>query len=325
MMSENTQAHIKNAGNLDFLARVASLYYEEGLTQQRIAEELGYSRSAISRFLTAAREAGVVEIRVHHPLKRTLELETALRDQYDLRAVRVFDRQALDYPRMLGRLGALGAQIVEANVRDGMKIGVSWGTAVFEVANALRPPFLPNVTVIQLVGSLGTPDPEIDGVELARAYARSFGGRYRILPAPAIVEASQVRNILMQDRPVREVLAAACEVELAVVGIGTTRPEKNSMVRAEFLTEAEALNLASAGAVGDVCANLFDGDGNLLNLPLAARTVAIQADDLRRIPLVLGVAGGEVKADAIRGALKAHLVNALVTDDIAARIVLDGS
>ncbi|MFN2275301.1 MAG: sugar-binding domain-containing protein, partial [Anaerolineales bacterium] len=112
---------------------------------------------------------------------------------------------------------------------------------------------------------------------------------------------------------------------VAVVGIGTTRPEKSSMVRAEFLTEKEARALASDGAVGDVCANLFDGEGNLLDLPLGARTVAIQAEDLRRIPLVLGVAGGDVKASAILGALRARLVNALVTDDVAARIVLDES
>jgi deoxyribonucleoside regulator len=324
LMSDSL-AQVKDAGNLEFLARVASMYYEDGLTQQRIAEELGYSRSAISRFLTAAREAGVVEIRVHHPLKRALELEMELRQRYKLKVVRVFDRQALDYQRMLSRLGSLGAHIIETYVQDGMKIGVSWGTAVFEVANALRPPYLPNITVIQLVGSLGTPDPEIDGVELARAYARTFGGRYRILPAPAIVESPQVRDALMHDRPVREVLEAAREVELAVVGIGTTRPEKSSMVRAEFLTEKEARALASDGAVGDVCANLFDGEGNLLDLPLGARTVAIQAEDLRRIPLVLGVAGGDVKASAILGALKARLVNALVTDDVAARIVLDES
>jgi deoxyribonucleoside regulator len=322
-MASEAIPQLKDAGNLEFLARVASLYYEDGLTQQRIAEELGYSRSAISRFLTAAREAGVVEIRVHHPLKRVLDLELELRERFNLKVVRVLDRQALDYQHMLSRLGSLGAQIIESHVQEGMRIGVSWGTAVFEVANALRPPFLPSVTVIQLIGSLGTPDPEIDGVELARAYARTFGGRYRILPAPAIVESPKVRDALMHDRPVREVLEAAGEVELAIVGIGTTKPEKSSMVRAEFLTEEEARTLASAGAVGDVCAILFDGDGNLLDLPLGARTVAIQAEDLRRIPLVLGVAGGEVKAAAIHGALKSRLINALVTDDVAARIVLE--
>jgi deoxyribonucleoside regulator len=322
-MTTDQAAQYKEAANSEFLARVASLYYEEGLTQQRIAEELGYSRSAVSRFLTAAREAGVVEIRVHHPLRRTCDLEAALRSRFQLQIARVFDRQALDYRRMLSRLGALGAQIVESHVYDGMKIGVSWGTAVFEVANALRPPYLPNLTVIQLLGALGTPDPEIDGVELARSYARSFGGRYRILPAPAIVENPQVRNALMHDRPVREVLEAAREIELAVVGIGTTDPEKSSLVRAQYLTHEEVLALASAGAVGDVCAIHFDAEGNLLDLPLAARTVAIQAEDLRRIPLVLGVAGGEVKARAIRGALKAGLINSLVTDDVAARLVLE--
>jgi DNA-binding transcriptional regulator LsrR (DeoR family) len=212
---------------------------------------------------------------------------------------------------------------LKARIHDGAKIGVSWGTGVFEVANALRAPYLPNLTVIQLVGALGTPDPEIDGVELARSYARAFGGRYRILPAPAIVENQQVRDALMHDRAVREVLEAAREIELAVVGIGTTTPEKSSLVRAEYLTQEEALTLASAGAVGDVCAIWFDGQGNLLDLPLATRTLAIQAQDLRRIPFVLGIAGGEVKARAIRGALESGLINALVTDDVAARLVLD--
>jgi DNA-binding transcriptional regulator LsrR (DeoR family) len=322
-MTAESELQVRELTNIEFLARVASMYYEDGLTQQRIAKELGYSRSAISRFLTTAREAGVVEILVHHPLKRVCDLEAGLGDRFNLKTVRVFDRQGLDYNRMLGRLGSLGAQIVESYVQDGMKIGVSWGTGVFEVSNALRPPYLPNVTVIQLVGALGTPDPEIDGVELARSYARTFGGRYRILPAPAIVESPQVRDALLKDRAVREVLEAARAIDLAVVGIGTTKPEKSSLVRAEYLTQQEVLALSSAGAVGDICAIHFDSEGSLLDLPLAARTVAIRAEDLRRIPLVLGVAGGEVKASAIRGALRSGLINALVTDDVAAQLVLE--
>ncbi len=169
----------------------------------------------------------MVEILVHHPLKRVCDLEAELHDQFGLKTVRVFDRQGLDYERMLSRLGSSARKLLESYVQDGMKIGVSWGTGVFEVSNALRPPYLPNVTVIQLVGALGTPDPEIDGVELARAYARTFGGRYRILPAPAIVESPQVRDALLMDRAVREVLDAGRSIDLAVVGIGTTKPEKS--------------------------------------------------------------------------------------------------
>lgn len=52
---------------LRLLTRVAELYYEQGLTQEGISAELGYSRSAISRLLTEAREVGIVEITIHYP------------------------------------------------------------------------------------------------------------------------------------------------------------------------------------------------------------------------------------------------------------------
>ncbi len=309
--------------NLEFLARIANLYYEVGYTQQRISEELGYSRSAISRFLTAAREAGIVEIKVHYPMRRNDKLEVELRERFPLEIARVLVRNSMDYTRMLNRLGALGARIVEEHIHEDTTLGVSWGTAVFEVANNLRSPHLPDSKVIQLIGALGTPDPQIDGGELARFFARSLAGRYHILPAPAIVDSPDVRDALMNDRPVRETLDLARQMDLAVVGIGTTNPSMSSLVRAQYLTENEVSAIAEAGAVGDVCAIHFDIDGKVLDIPIARRVVGIQPEDLKKVPLSIAVAGGEVKAPAIHGALRSGLVKALVTDDEAARIVLN--
>jgi DNA-binding transcriptional regulator LsrR (DeoR family) len=309
--------------NLEFLSRVASLYYEEGMTQQRISEELGYSRSAISRFLTAARSAGVVEIRVHHPLQRDLELESRIRETFTLETVRILKGYNWEYVRMLPRLGALGARLVEERVQDGMLLGVSWGTAVFEIVNALRPPYLPNLTVIHMIGALGTPDPQIDGGELARSYARAFGGRYRIFPAPALVESPQVQAAIMQERPIRDILDLARKVDIAVLGIGTTDPAMSSFVRAEYLTPKEVSEIAEAGAVGDVCAAHFDIQGNILDIDIMARVVGVSDADMMKIPFRLGVAGGAIKAPAILGALRSGLLTALITDDLAARKVLE--
>lgn len=320
-MSNN--GHPNDLENIEFLARVASLYYEEGLTQQRISEELGYSRSAISRFLTAARAAGVVEIRVHHPLQRDLELEVQLRQTFHLDCVRVLKGYNWEYQRMLPRLGSLGARLVEERVRDEMLLGVSWGTAVYEIVNALRPPYLPNLTVIQMIGALGTPDPQIDGGELARSYARAFGGRYRIFPAPALVESHQVQSAIMQERPIRDTLDLARKVDIAVLGIGTTDPAMSSFVRAEYLTPDEVGELAEAGAVGDVCAVHFDAQGQILEIPLTERVIGVSYKDLLNIPFRLAVAGGSVKAPAILGALRSGLISALVTDDLAANKVVN--
>lgn len=321
-MSVKSKPEPKNLENLEFLARIANLYYEEGYTQQRISEELGYSRSAISRFLTAAREAAVVEIKIHYPMRRNDKLEAELRERFQLEVARVLVQNSMDYTRMLNRLGALGARIVEEHVRENTLLGVSWGTAVFEVANNLRSTHLPDSTVIQLVGALGTPDPQIDGGELVRFFARSLGGRYRILPAPAIVDNHDVREALMNDRPVRETLDIARQMDLAVVGIGTTNPSMSSLVRAQYLTGNEVSAIAEAGAVGDVCAIHFDIDGKVLDIPIARRVVGIRAVDLKKDPLTIAIAGGEIKAPAIHGALRSGLVKALVTDDETARIVL---
>ena len=308
----------------NLLVRVASMYYEDGMTQHEISTRLGYSRSAISRLLTEAHQAGIVEIRVHHPLRRDAETEHRLAERYNLHEVRVLVATAVPYSKMLRRLGEQAARLVEQYVNPESVLGVSWGTSVYEVAHALRPPHYPGVTVLQLIGALGTPDPQIDGPELARWFSHLYGARYLSLPAPLIVDNPAVRDALMSDRHVREVLRRARDVDVAVVGIGTVEdPAMSSLVRAGYLSGEEIVQVAEQGAVGDVCAIHFDIHGSVLDIPLARRVVGVQPDVLQAIPLVLGVAGGMPKAAAILGALRSGLINALVTDSETARRVLD--
>lgn len=306
------------------LAGVASMYYEQGMTQEEIAKELKYSRSGISRLLNEAREAQIVEIRVRWPLLRSRPTEDALLKRFShLVDVHVLTCTTLPHPQVLRQLGEHAARLVEQYVQSEMVLGVSWGTAVYEVANALHPAHHhPGLTVVQMIGALGAADPQIDGPELARRVAQAYGARYQIMPAPLIVDTEMMRDALMGDRRIRQVLDLAHTARLAIVGIGSTDPQISSMVRAGFLTVEEIGRLASDGAVGDVCGIQFDIEGGLLDLPICRRTVGIQAAALRRIPIVLGIAAGPSKPEAILGALRARLVNLLVTDETTARQVL---
>ncbi len=63
---------------IDLLTQVAVWYYEEGLNQADIAQRIDKSRSMVSRLLDQAREAGLVEVRVRHPLRTDAELEQRL-------------------------------------------------------------------------------------------------------------------------------------------------------------------------------------------------------------------------------------------------------
>src|SRR5438270_10083570 len=74
---------------LELLAKVASWYFEDNLTQTEIAARTGYSPSMVSRLLSEARKHGIVEIRVHHPIERRVDLEQELRNRLGLDTVRV--------------------------------------------------------------------------------------------------------------------------------------------------------------------------------------------------------------------------------------------
>ena len=74
--------------------------------------------------------------------------------------------------------------------------------------------------------------------------------------------------------------------------------------------------------MGDICARSFDAHGRPCRLSFDRRIVGLQLTQIRRIPLVIGVATGSSKAAAIRGALAGKLISALITDQAAAVDVL---
>lgn len=307
---------------LELLARIAELYYQDRLTQEQIATQTGYSRSMVSRLLTEARDQNVVEIRINHPLERRRDLEETLRALLDLKAVQVLARGALSYPHMLRRLGSLAARFLEELLFDHVTIGVSWGTAISETINALRPRSRTGLHVVQMIGSLGSPDPDIDGSELSRRLARTLAGQYTTFPVPLFVDSEATRQALMSDTRVQRVVERFKEVDLALLGVGTIEPERSSLLRGNYLSEAQLGELQRAGAVGDVAVIHFDLQGRLVDIPLARQVMGIDPETLVQRPLRLGVAGGQYKSKPILGASRAKFINMLVTDEVAANGVI---
>jgi DNA-binding transcriptional regulator LsrR (DeoR family) len=306
------------AARLETLAQIAELYFVQGLSQEQIAIKTNYSRSMISRLLTEARESGVVEIRIHHPLGRAVHLESALQSAFGINTVRVLERSGMSDAQARHRLAALAARTLEEHVRDGITLGISWGRTLAETINALRTQPRSGMHVVQLLGSLGSRLPEIDGSELARRLARTYSGQYHTLAAPLIVANERVRDALMQDRVMQEVFEYAHRCDIALLGIGTADPRYSALVHAGFISVAEAEALLDQGATGDICATHLNLLGKPVATPFGKRIIGIDLDTLKGIPLRIGVAGGYEKSSAVAAALRSGLINLLVTDELAA-------
>ena len=304
------------------LARVASLYYEKNLTQAEIARQLHISRPQVSRLLAEGRQEGVVKIVIHHPPDKYAALKHELQHRFGLTETLVLASGHLGYAQLVERLGTLAARYLEDRLQDGMILGISWNTGVYQVVNALQAARQKKVTVVQLTGAVGSINPLLDGPDLTRWLAQNLGGQYKYLPAPLLVESPATREALLQDRSIREPLALMEKLDMALVGIGSLSPALSGLLSAGYITETELREIIRRGGVGDICSYHFDLHGHVLPLELHQRLIGITLERLKRTPCVIGVGGGIDKAASILGALRLGVINCLVTDDIAARAVL---
>jgi len=302
------------------MAKVADLYHLRNLTQQQIADRLGLSRPGVSRLLARARAQGVVKIEIALPEATHRALERELEERYGLlEAVVVTGRS--ESPAATRRVvGEAAARYLARRLRRSQRIGISWGTTVQATVEHVAARRL-GVTVVPLVGGVGQVTPGIHANELASRLAERLDGRVHLLHAPAVVAQRGVRDALLSDPDVREALEAARRSQVALVGLGAL-VASSTLVRSGYFTADDLKALRRRGAVGDVCTRMFTRDGLPADAALDRRILAVELDDLRRIPTVVGVAGGMEKAEAIAGALRGRLVNVLVTDHLAARAVL---
>jgi DNA-binding transcriptional regulator LsrR (DeoR family) len=308
---------------VDLLAQVAMWYYEEGLDQAEIAERINKSRSMVSRMLDQARASGLVEVKVHYPLRTDPEIERRLCEAFDLQSAHVLAEPPDDYALLLKRLGELGARCLQQALHPGVVIGISWGTAVHAVVSAMPTRTVPDATVVQLIGAVGHGDPLVDGAELGRWLAQKLSASFRFLSAPLLVEDEALAAALRRERTIEETLALAARAEVAVIGIGSPQPELSSLMRAGYLTRSDMEDLIARGVVGDVVAHQFDANGRWLDIPANRRAISLDAESLRRIPRVIAVSGGAGKARAILAGLRGRYCTCLVTDARAANRVLE--
>jgi deoxyribonucleoside regulator len=273
--------------------------------------------------LTEAQKEGVVEIHVNHPWEGTARWKRIFRKCFGLKDVRVCQNRDEPYESMLRRVGALAARLVGQYMRDHITIGLSWGAVLAEMANAFRPTHLAGARVVQLIGTVGSVDPTTDGPGLVRRFASKLDARAYTLAAPCLIDNKLVRDALLEDRRLRDSLAQARNVDLAIVGVGTIIPELSSLVRAGYLTPEQANYLSSTGIVGDICGLQFDIHGHMIEMPLTGYVFGINVDHLRTVPVTIGIAAGSKKGDAILGGLRSRLINALVTDEAAAMAIID--
>ena len=305
------------------LIEVARLYYEQELTQTEIGRQLNLSRSTVSRMLRRARDAGIVTITVNYDVMRDQAMEAAMKSAFALTDVRVLSSQGRSSERIRNGLGKLGANLLEESLQDSSILGISYGRSIASTVEQVRPRLSDGLTVVPVIGALGSDNPLIEGIDLTRQLATKLGARYRYLHAPLLVEDRRTRELFMQEPIVNNVLQVAANANIVLIGIGSLQAQSSGIIWTGYINRKERDWLHNIGVVGHMCAQFFDIEGTVLDIGINHRSISIGLEALRRIDNVIAIAGTTDKASAILGALNGGYIDCLVTDDRAARQVLE--
>ncbi len=308
------------------LARVALLYYREGLKQSEIAERLDLSQATVSRVLRRAVDEGVVRISVSTPPNVFTEMEHELSTRYALKSAIVVDCEGEDDDDLIQRrLGMAAAYYVETTLGEAEVIGLSsWSATLLAMVDAMRP--LSRRTgahVVQILGGLGNPSASIYAARLTERFAYLVKGTAIYLPAPGVAASKAAHDSFLDDTYVQRAVEHFDRLTLALVGIGRLEPSILLARSGNVFSIEELETLRAAKAVGDVCLRFFDGDGKPITSQLDERVFGISLKQLRKARRSVGIAGGQRKMTAIHAALVGRWVNVLITDRCTAEYLLN--
>lgn len=305
--------------NDEVLYRIARQYYIENLTQEEISHRLHVSRGYVSRLLQKCLDEGIVQVHIQYPFLTNPFLEQELRKQFDLKDAVVVDPG--HEGGALAAIGRAGAYYLQTAAEREDTLGVSWGSTLWQVVYHLIGSRDLKLNVVQLMGGLANTDAKTQPNEVARLFALAFGGISYYLSAPLYVEAEDTAQALSTSSIVGSAMRKARTATIGIVGIGAI-VSNNMLFQGAGLPTDTVARLQELGAVGDICGRFFLLDGTLCPSDIDRRTIAITHEELRRIPTMIGIATGDIKTQAIIGALRGKLINVFITDKKTAENVL---
>jgi deoxyribonucleoside regulator len=311
------------------MVRCVQLYFRHQKQQREIAQQLGISPSKVSRLLKRAYEEGIV--RVHINLPAIPRLAAALIDQYGLRdAVVIPAGEAADVKE---DLGIAAARYFEKIAGDGVKVGLSCGYTLYYMIKHLREGLLKELKIYPLSAE--------STLRLVDLFPNTLVGMMAAKYRPDVTayalhaqligpleEIERQRQVLLNRPEIRKIYEEAHEVDVAMVGIGSVGPETPGFCSIAEYYGVSPQTLKAMKVVGEINYQPFDGRGHLIKQAalenLTKRVIAVSAERLRDMTrqygkLVIAVAGGYYKLEAIRGALRGKLCNVLITDEEVAQ------
>lgn len=255
-----------------------------------------------------------------HELKGISQLEKSLKELLKIKKVIVVAGNIVEKDISLDDIGKVSSMYLRKKIKDDFIIGITGGTTMANLAsNMIKGKVAKDLLVIPARGGLGK-DVETQANNIAAELAKKLGGDYKLLHIPDHMDKVTLDAVLnlpdINEVIDLEVIDLIDKMDLLVFGIGRA----DTMAHRRNLPQEKVDRLIEKGAVAEAFGHYFDINGNEV---WEYNTVGLSIDSFKEVKEVIAVAGEEEKAEAILAISKLKPDMTLITDEFAARKILE--
>ena len=327
-----------------FLRKIAHLYYDDGNSQETIAEIENCSRQTVGKALQKARERGIVRISVVPDLRagylRNLSREgrvqlgledlvlVAGRSIEDITAEDAVDDVVID-------ITTAAAEYLDQLLADSDILAVSGGKRFMRgLVRYIKPGKMrPQMQVVATIGFVEPRTSYGDANLIAFDLAAAYGASHVWFPCPAFFSDKDQLQKIRQLPVIKEGYELINRSTIVVMSLFTPHSDEELLQRG-VLSPGQIEVFDRYNPVADINHWVFDAEGRCINHLLDPPPYYLSGLDIPRLKdkiqqssaKVILVAGGSARyVPAIRAALKARIANILITDHLTAQLLLVNS
>lgn len=297
----------------DLIVKIAWKYYNEGLTQNEIAESLNLSRMKVIKYLEKAKTNNIIQFKINLNKLTNIDLQNKIKQKYGLRDICIVPSNG---QTIATSLTIAASQYIEDRITSDTMINVGYGEAVSKTLGHLSISTKYKVTFVSLSGGVKFYMPT--AIDSASDYYTNPNYNHYIMPSPLMVSSANLAEQMLDEKPIQKIYKMIPYSHITVIGIGALN-DRATIVKEDYLNTSDIEVIKSKGAVGDILSQFYDINGNVLDLDIHKQLISTEIELLKSLNHVVAVAGGPEKKEAIAGALKGGYIDVLITDELVAQ------
>ncbi len=311
--------------DISLMIKVSKLYYEDDFTFTEIGDILKLSRFQVANIIKSAKKTGIVKIIIDEELiDENIELAESIEKYFKIDRVIVVDNRKLSDHDIRNKIGLTTANLLIDILKDGDIISLTTSSTVNAVADTItNKNKINNIKIVEANG--GSNVAYSNSVhEISRKFAGIFNAPHYAINAPIIVDSSNTRKILLNQKNIRKTYKLFDNINVLLFGIGTFYPKINKlMIESGDLHKEEFIELKRLYASGNILYYYYDIEGNFLLTNYDNKIICLPREKIKSIPYKIASVYGGYKKYGVLGALRTGLINFLVLDSILAGEIME--